>query len=430
MSEKSSENPKTDIPRQIIQLPNVTLPIPDGITIKITEHIQPDVKRSDLKVVYVWGDFEDCEDGIKIRPTEPGDYEVDVMYLHNGVKYVRTYKQTVNQDPKKLWNRVDPPSTAPFFKPLEETLDYEDAATVIFGASRRGRSHEQNGTFRDDDMGCWADEAAGRYLLVVADGAGSARYSREGSRQAVKHVLENLPSKLTSDVWEKDRMSGIDESMIGQYLVQEAHSAMYSIHDFCKTENAKPGVTDKLLLKDFNTTLLIAAAKRLEDGCMKVVSFSIGDGAIAWVSPRQTSLLCVPDGGEFSGQTRFLTTTSVWAKAAEDWGAFRRDRVFTTQLSERDVKEGFLVLMSDGVSDPFFETDSKLKSSEEWNKFVMSDADVDDGAKSLREIFKVPQVKDKSEQLMEWLGFWSKGNHDDRTILVMMDRNPAGIFFD
>ncbi|MBX9243014.1 protein phosphatase 2C domain-containing protein, partial [Klebsiella pneumoniae] len=43
-------------------------------------------------------------------------------------------------------------------------------------------SHEHVGSFRDDDYYLNFSDVSGWSVLLVADGAGSAKYSREGSR--------------------------------------------------------------------------------------------------------------------------------------------------------------------------------------------------------------------------------------------------------
>ena len=64
-----------------------------------------------------------------------------------------------------------------------------------------------------------------------------------------------------------------------------------------------------------------------------------------------------------------------------------------------------LVLMSDGVSDPWFETDGQLASITKWDGFWS-------------ELVAVNAISMK-EKLLAWLDFWSSGNHDDRTIVLV-----------
>lgn len=76
------------------------------------------------------------------------------------------------------------------------------------------------------------------------------------------------------------------------------------------------------------------------------------------------------------------------------------------------IEEDFsaLLLMTDGISDPFFETDANLNKVEKWNELwvnINSEVDLtDDNTES-------------QYQLLKWLDFWSPGNHDDRTIAIL-----------
>ena len=107
-----------------------------------------------------------------------------------------------------------------------------------------------------------------------------------------------------------------------------------------------------------------------------------------------------PDGGEYAGQTRFITT---------------RDEIEPTAVANRvkiALVEDFkaLVLMTDGISDPKFESDKNLNDSRCWVKFY----------ENLRNEVGLFGCNDEIEQqMLEYLDFWSIGNHDDRTIVVV-----------
>lgn len=412
---------------QSVRIPNVTLPCSEGVLVDVYPYIPRDVNVDSVSIDYVYGRSEVCDNKIKVFPLEPGDYKIGLTYLYGGERCTTILNMLVNQDPKKLWVKNDPPSGSSFMKDLYSNCYHKDSNVRFAAASRRGRSHEQNGTFRDDDYGFWASPQEDIYLLVVADGAGSAKYSREGSRRAVQTVVEYLSSRLTPDVWGQDEVPECKDDKVAQMLVLAARSALDSLVEFCKTENQKLNAIENYSLKDFNTTLLIAAVKVTPTGGRKIVTFSIGDGAIAWVEPDASELLCAPDGGEFSGQTRFLTTTSVWQKASEDWEAFRASRIFTKLINQNSAQRGFLSLMTDGVSDPFFETDIVLHNKKAWDDFVLNSVDVDEGEDTIKTILNLdgPIV---SEALLLWLGFWSRGNHDDRTVAFLLPNKFLGVY--
>ncbi|WP_350586832.1 protein phosphatase 2C domain-containing protein, partial [Pseudoalteromonas sp. RB2-MNA-CIBAN-0110] len=72
-------------------------------------------------------------------------------------------------------------------------------------------------------------------------------------------------------------------------------------------------------VKDFSTTLILAAHKKVEEGYL-VISFWIGDGGIAiYDKNKKVVLMGEPDSGEFAGQTRFLDN-----KIFEDGSVYRR----------------------------------------------------------------------------------------------------------
>lgn len=71
------------------------------------------------------------------------------------------------------------------------------------------------------------------------------------------------------------------------------------------------------------------------------------------------------------------------------------------------------LLMSDGVSDPKFETDANLNNPDKW------DALWDD----LKEngVDLTDDNEASKDQLLDWLDFWAPGNHDDRTIAILYE---------
>ena len=115
---------------------------------------------------------------------------------------------------------------------------------------------------------------------------------------------------------------------------------------------------------------------------------------------KPVQLLGAPDEGEYSGQTRFLTENAIFAggKAAE------RVRV--------GVYEDFtaLVLMTDGVSDPVFETEAGLEDTQRWDAMWQ-------GLRGKAGLER-PEQGVTEQALADWAGFYSAQDHDDRTIAI------------
>lgn len=413
-----------------ITLPNLTLgrdkpyveyPLVPGTI--LSEEYAPDgrpwMETKEVKI-------EKSDKGFRVTPKEgvTGKLSFDVFY--NEGKRAK-FHLTVNPDPWSLWTVKEPTDELIRFDQDKDRIanrhqseiKYEDDLFTVIGASRRGRSHEHSGTFRDDDLGFWEDKATGRYVFIVADGAGSAKFSREGSRMAIQFLKEKLPANLSVALWDADVDNLQPTGKVGPMLATLAYHAYDHIDKFVKAENAKHP-EEKWEVRDFNTTLLIAAVKRDADGGMRLVTFSIGDGAIAWFDGEKSGLMCTPDGGEFSGGTRFLTTRSVWEKAGKDWQSFYKERVHCKKFTAEEAKKATLFLMTDGVSDPWFETDAALSDTKMWREFVdvlYSEGENKAGLKP------EDTVDAKVDKLMEWLYFKIPGNHDDRTLIVVQPQN-------
>lgn len=401
---------KAKLIKSRIRLPNFTLGgNSDGVPIPLPERKGVKLQMSAIS----WGRIEEKDGKWFLFPEEPGD---DLWFNADYADGTSVrFDIIVNQDPRKLW-LVKEPEDRTFEKPHTATLHHEWKDFQVAGASRRGRSHEHSGSFRDDDMGVWADEATGRYVFIVADGAGSAKYSREGSRRAIEEVLAKLDANLTVQLWESDGDDLPRDGQIAKKLCGLGLFANDKLKSFVEAENQKHP-DNKYEIKNFNTTFLIVAAKKDQDGSVRLVSFSVGDGAIAWYTGSDFGLMCSPDGGEYSGGTRFLTTESVWKKAREDWTAFCNARVFTRKIAAADVGRLAIFLMTDGVSDPMFETDANLQNLAKWRHLAEDELRGQGGEQA--KILDSDTAETKANKMLEWLNFWSVGNHDDRTIIAV-----------
>ena len=233
--------------------------------------------------------------------------------------------------------------------------------------------------------------------MLVADGAGSAVNSREGSRIAVQTAGDYLFNQLSGlkgvhlkqhiTAWEGSDQQATINAML-HHFKQAATLAVNSIQN--------EAICAEQPVKSYSTTLLATVALRT-DKELFAAAFWLGDGAIGAYSPSgKVRILGNPDSGEYAGQTRFLDQSII------------ADPSFSGRISVgkwNDVSH--LILMTDGVSDPLFETDNGLRSDEKWTRL-------------LDEL--IPVLTDASiapERLGDWLNFFSTGNHDDRTIAVL-----------
>lgn len=315
--------------------------------------------------------LEDGEINLQGTPEKAGDFEFTIRCKLKGWEECdkiieRKFSIAFNPDPRDLWKDLPVPENTPFMKPNEEcefvlVPEFEGRPQKdIVAASKRGRSHAQEGKPRDDHFKVSHNGENGWYTIIVADGAGSAKYSRKGSEIACTvaedycktqlaeraEAFENCVADYVNDN-SKENIQRI-ATILRDIVVKAAFEAHKAIKAFVpQCENA--------VVKDFSTTLLIAVCKRFDFGWF-VASFGVGDGAIAIYDKdaEKVRLLNEPDGGEYAGQTRFLTMDSIFSD---------RNRMLFSIVPDFTA----LMLMSDGISDPWFETDANLIKKEKWD---------------------------------------------------------------
>jgi len=364
------------------------------------------------------------EKKIKGTPTEAGDHKVSMKFNIKGYEdrplLEREVIFIINPDPRVLWNKNIPtPEDIEYYKPdsdkafvkveakkesrylgLKKT---EIARKNMVAASQRGRSHAIEGKPRDDDFALHFDEETEWYIMVVADGAGSAKFSREGSKIACNTAMNVCKEKLLAnkEVFQKNN-KGEAKNEIGKVLQETISHAVFEAYKAIEKEATEKGYS----IKDFSTTLILSVCKKFEYGWF-VGAWWVGDGGIGIYNKdkNEVEILGEPDGGEFAGQTRFLTMPEVIKNELYSRIKFKIVEDFTA-----------LIVMSDGVTDPKFETDVNLNRIEKWNELW------DDLNGKNEDNAKVDFTDDNeqaADQLLKWLDFWSKGNHDDRTIAIL-----------
>jgi hypothetical protein len=210
--------------------------------------------------------------------------------------------------------------------------------------------------------------------------------------------------KLSSaiEAWQANKIHSEDDDISKRLIKTQlyvtlgyaAHFALTRIREECDRRSELGGV-----VKDYSSTILIAIVKRFSFGVF-CASFNIGDGAIGVMHTDGTpELLCEPDGGDFSGQTRFLSQDTV----TQDELLKRLKFTLVTDFAS-------LYLMTDGISDPYFQTDRGMEMPDRWAKLIQ---DIEgEAALSQRDT-------ESGRRLVTWLDFWSKGEHDDRTLATI-----------
>ena len=154
------------------------------------------------------------------------------------------------------------------------------------------------------------------------------------------------------------------------------------------------------LYKDFSTTLIITIQKKVATGYF-VASYWVGDGGVGvYLQGQDLTLLGKADSGEFAGQTRFLDAAMITPQEI-------MNRIRSIIVPDFTA----IIAMTDGITDPEFETDANIENRDKW-------------AELWAELSPLTETPDPDAALLSWLDFWSPGNHDDRTIAMLYKAAP------
>ncbi|MFX0135588.1 MAG: PP2C family serine/threonine-protein phosphatase [Candidatus Hodarchaeota archaeon] len=344
------------------------------------------------------------------KPEENYDFHLEIIYeTDKGKRERRELSLKILPDPRSLWKEIEPPKDSKYKKDhtytkliqfqekkpysLSDPLSFKITKSLV-AASKRGRSHAHKGSFRDDHVTIEHMNDSGWTIIAVADGAGSAEFSRRGSLIACENSVEIINSQLKE--LGNDLKSYLkDEKNIKNFLYHILAETTYNSVKLIETEAKK----SEHQLKDFHTTLLLLICKKIDKQYF-IAGFWVGDGALAIYSKdkKEIELLGYPDSGEFSGQTKFITMNEVIENGTE-----LMSRIHYKLVDDFTA----LFAMTDGVSDPKFGTDNNLKDKTYWDKLW---------DELQRDVLSQEQIDQK---LLDWLDFWSEGEHDDRTIAIL-----------
>lgn len=400
----------------VFQFPNASVGQAYNVAVEPLKPV-PGLKVQLIKVAEDFGLRFDIETSrLKGVPNKDGTFDIVVNFAVPGYQGEMTSQSRIiiNPDPKSLWKNIPSDAHGLYAKPDEDGRFIEGTAgfTLVAG-SKRGRSHAQKGTYRDDDF--FIDSRVdGWQIAIVSDGAGSAKYSRRGSQIICQHGGKFLNATLDQgasanldllvEKWHEASSSGSGDADELHKLRNGLYTTLgYTAFDAMKAilKEVESKQDAGAVAKDYSSTALLSLVKRFPFGVF-CGAFAVGDGAIGVYMANGTPLLLSePDGGEFSGQTRFLSNDTVSGEELSK-------RLRHALIPESAFKG--LLLMTDGISDPFFQTDKGMEMSERWGDLIEQIEAGTDLSK---------RKPDTADRLVDWLDFWSKGEHDDRTLAVI-----------
>src|SRR5688572_17380669 len=321
------KNRIADIQQQPVSIPNGTVGKAYQAKIDFVNLKWNDIIFSELEGLDQVGLIYDNEnETISGIPTQSGDVKIILRFRVDGEPEDSTLNEKIipliiNPDPKSLWKTKDSDRDDPYWKEdnVEEFAKLGDRHIVV--ASKRGRSHANVGSFRDDDYAFKHYEQNGWSLVVVADGAGSAKFSRKGSEIACKAVVDYFDTNLTPEFIREfdevlmkhhnDKTDTETGRKLSVLIYETLSKAAYYPHQKL-VEFAKETETN---LKDFYSTLIFTLFRKYELG-YAFLSFGVGDCPIVILNKDLTDVTLMNwlDVGEFGGGTRFINMPEIFLK--------------------------------------------------------------------------------------------------------------------
>lgn len=417
MENRKLENRIADIVRQSVRILNATVGKPYEARLDVKK-----LQWNDLASFYFDNlegtglSYDEKTGQITGVPVQSGDLTLALKFKLAGEPGEAAYHEKkipliVNPDPKTLWKNLESNRDDPYWK--------EDDATVLapllagrhlLVSSKRGRSHANTGSFREDDF-AFKTFDTGWNLVVVADGAGSAKLSRKGSALACNAVIEYF-SQETAEEPDLYELLQLHKSNSGDDTQKKLAHCVYNklgkaaLYAHKQLEQFATGAS--VALKDLNTTLIFTLFKKWEDLGWAFLSFGVGDCPIAVLNEDVSEVFLMNwlDVGEFGGGTRFITMPEI----------FQHEK-FASRFGCRLMDDfSYLIMMTDGIYDAKFVVESNLADLKNWKEFL---ADLQ--GKNEEGIALSFDATDTGmvPLFSAWMDFWSPGNHDDRTLALV-----------
>jgi hypothetical protein len=264
-------------------------------------------------------------------------------------------------------------------------------------ASRRGRLHAHRGEHREDAGSITATPLG--WCAAVADGAGSAPYSRLGAAIATQAFTRSVQAALSADTSESATTAQDTLTSAMQHAATASNAAM---RDFAERTG--------LAHRDLRTTLLAAALHGDTLALMQV-----GDGAMALRhADGRMSHPHAAATGDYSGEV---------AHFLPDDGALEQLQQSLVVQQRADCVG--LVLATDGVEDPWYPFTRHAGTLFSQLASGSNEADVLPTGLTSAWQDRVLHASDPVQALTAWLGFEKRGENDDRTLCVIWHEQAA-----
>ena len=177
-----------------------------------------DVIYSEIKDLEDSGlEFNNEEEILFGSPLLSGDLKINLLFRIKGEAddsklNEKTITIIINPDPKSLWKDIESDKNDPYWKENNIAISSNFLDKNIVIASKRGRSHANVGSFRDDDFAFKNINETGWSVICVADGAGGYPLTRQGSKLACNSII-----KYFEENFNEEYLKYFDETLLNHH---------------------------------------------------------------------------------------------------------------------------------------------------------------------------------------------------------------------
>jgi len=277
------------------------------------------------------------------------------------------------------------------YKNVVEGVNHsEQNSWILAGASRRGLSHQNVGTPRDDafrlgQRGAWN-------IMALSDGAGSAKYSRITANRSCELAIELLQDHAVNVP--PDSKNAVD------YIRTSIESTLQRVY------RLQQQITRQNSFEKNQTycTFLLIVHQPLDNGACLFGYAHVGDGMIYVASPAEGRVISTGKKGTQANETEFVLSLS----EAE---VVSRAQSFATGS---DANLDFFMLLSDGVSDDL------LPSSQDYKRGMRVETIADQFAGALRKDYLTYPCYEEWGTILDWyINYDRNASFDDRSISII-----------
>lgn len=322
-----------------------------------------------------------------VQPIARAPYRIaqqNAVGVENAMQWVaEVLQKAINLEPVappvKLsparWRHLSSNAQDPYYYPETYTASMPGVAGYhLVAASRRGKTHAHQGTFREDATAMVVTNYWN--IIAVADGAGTAELARVGSNLAVTRAVEAMKAAMPDPPATED---------VGRAIWAGLRAAYQAVKTWANEQNVN--------VSELSSTLQLLIHWPQGRGCLLGVAH-IGDGIVtAETQDGQYYLLTEPDTDpEEASRTLFLTSGPL-----KQW-------MERTKVYQFDEPLDIVALMTDGLSGDL-EPYAELLHT---NLF-----------EALRNRVLCYPLKYQEQALLALISYDRRGSFDDRTLAVL-----------